>query len=185
MKPFVISINAVSGGGKTALAKLLAASLPKAVLFCFDDYDETNVYPADHHEWAQRGANLLEFDFPDMALAVENEIKDGAAKFVILDYPFGRDHPKFGKQIDLAVFIDTPLDVAMARRFLRETESGFPETAEEKLANLRSGMSHYVEKARHAYLATYRHKNSSDLILDGWTPLERLRDQILDKLNTG
>ena len=180
--PFIIAINAVSGGGKTALARLLASSLPKAALFCFDEFDESNVYPADFYEWTRRGADLLEFDCPGMAAAVEEVINHRSAKYIVLDYPFGRDHPRFQSRIDLSVFVDTPLDVAMARRILRDMcgKSGTP--AEEELRRLREDLDYYIRKARYAYLDTYRHRDTSDLVLDGWTSLENLRDQILARI---
>ena len=102
------------------MAKLLAESLPKSKLFCFDEFDDTNLYPDDLYDWSTRGANLLEFDCPGMGDAVGKEIKEGKTDYIVLDYPFGRDHPRFREQIDLSVFIDTPLDVAMARRILRD-----------------------------------------------------------------
>src|SRR5262245_53390959 len=111
-EPYVIAINAVSGGGKTEIAKLVHASLPSATLFCFDDFDETNVYPDDFYDWSCRGGNLLEFDCPGMSAAVEDEIRRRRSRYIILDYPFGRDHPRLQEHINLSVFIDTPLDVA-------------------------------------------------------------------------
>jgi|GEM_PF-2532092 Uridine kinase len=39
-----------------------------------------------------------------------------------VDYPFARSHDHL-KALDLTVFIDTPLDVAMARRILRDFEN--------------------------------------------------------------
>ena len=65
-KPYIIAIDSVSGGGKTALARLLQESLPKSVVFYFDDFDETNLYPEGFYEWWKRGANLHEFDCPGM-----------------------------------------------------------------------------------------------------------------------
>ena len=42
-------------------------------------------------------------------------------------------------------------------------------------------MVHYLEKARYPYLDTGRRKHTSDLVLDGWSPLEVLRDKVLEK----
>ncbi len=114
-----------------------------------------------------------------MGNAVEQEIKQGAVKYVILDYPFGRDHPRFAKMIDLSVFIDTPLDIAMARRILRDCtlESGAP--AEVRLKKLRDEIVHYLEKSRHVYLESCKHKDTSDLVLDGCRSLEEMRDIVV------
>ena len=118
-RPYIIAINSVSGGGKTALAKVLQKALPACVLFCFDDFDETNVHSEDIYRWWKRGADLREFDCPEMGKAVDDEIQRGASEFIVLDYPFGRDHPRFRLLIDLSFFVDTPLDVAMARRIIQ------------------------------------------------------------------
>jgi hypothetical protein len=40
------------------------------IVYCFDDFDETNVYPEDFYEWWKRGAELREFDCPGMRKAV-------------------------------------------------------------------------------------------------------------------
>jgi uridine kinase len=176
--PYTIAINAVSGGGKTALAKSLQESLPGSKMFCFDDFDQTNKYAEDYYEWWKRGANLLEFDCQGMRDAVDNEIQRG------LDYPFGRDHPRFRDVIDLSVYVDTPLDVAMARRIVRDHQALPGESAPDVADRLRAEMLYYVEKGRHVYLDTERHKSNSDLVLDGRQSLEELSVQILAHIRT-
>lgn len=183
-KPFVISVNSVSGGGKTALSLALHEALPNSVLFRFDEFDESNVYPDDFYNWSQRGGDVEEFDCPGMHAAVVAEVQRGIAKQIVLDFPFGRGHTRFRDLIDLAVFVDTPLDVAMARRILRDYDSDSSRSAGEKLNKLRDDMSNYLERARYPYLDTYRDKVNSDLILDGWRSLEDLRAQILAVLRS-
>ena len=180
--PFVVSINSVSGGGKTALATALHRSLPQSALFCFDDFDDSNIYPADYYEWSQRGADIAEFDCPGMRDAVDEEIRSGKAKQILLDYPFGRRHVRFADIIHLAVFIDTPLDVAMARRILRDFDGKTAETSKDALERLRSDLAHYLAKARHPHMDTYRDKDASDLILDGWRGLHDLKGEVLDQM---
>jgi hypothetical protein len=46
-------------------------------------------------------------------------------------------------------------------------------------------MIHYLEKARYPYLEAYKQKTTSDLILDGWLPLEELRNQVVAKITEG
>jgi uridine kinase len=173
----VIAINSVSGGGKTSLARLVQESLPDATLFCFDDFDATNIYPDDYYDWWMRGGNLEEFDCPGMRAAVDAEIRHGRTQYIVMDYPFGRDHPRFCNAIDLSVWLDTPLDVAMARRILRDFTAR-EDSAQEQLDRLREDLNHYVVKSRPLYLDD-RHRKTADLVLDGSKQLEELRDRIL------
>lgn len=180
-KPYVITINAVSGGGKTALAQLVQLALPRARLFCFDEFEATNCYPADFYTWSQQGADPLAIDCPGMGAAVDQALAQGGLDYLVLDCPLGRDHPRFAAIIDLAVFIDTPLDVALARRILRD----YPTAADATAAHwqqLRTTLTHYLIKARYPYLAASRHQATSDLIVDGWRPLPELRDEVLAKV---
>jgi uridine kinase len=184
-KPYIVAINSVSGGGKTALAKLLAKSLPSSVVFCFDDFDETerpNVYPPDFYQWWKRGADLEEFDSPGMGEVVGNAMTRGLAEYIIMDYPFGRDHSRFHTQIDLSVYVDTPLDVAMARRIIRDFNAANGDAAPAVLARLHSEMDDYLKTARHVYLDTERHRSGSDLVLDGCRSLHELTEAIIEHI---
>src|SRR5688572_19301327 len=181
-KPYVIAINAVSGGGKTALAKLVQLSLPGSALFCFDDFE--GAAPDDFYEWYKRGCHLEEFDCRQMCEAVSHEIQKGNVEFIILDYPFSRDHPQFQIPIDLSVFVDTPLDVAMARRIVRDYRAADGESAIDAVERMRGEMKHYLEKARYPYLDTERHKATTDLVVDGCRRLEELRDEILLRISS-
>ncbi len=180
--PYVIAINSVSGGGKTALSELLHESLQSSELFRFDDFDDTNIYPDDYYEWTMRGADLSEFDCPGMSSAIAEEIEKGDFSYIILDYPFGRAHHRMRECIDLSVYIDTPLDVAMARRILRNYLGERETPANETMVSLKKDLVHYLNKARVPYLNHFRHIEHSDLILDGCKSLEELRDNILEKL---
>ena len=53
----VIGVSAVGGGGKTAVTRRLAQGLGDAVALHFDDYDDTNVHPADLQRWFADGAD--------------------------------------------------------------------------------------------------------------------------------
>jgi thymidylate kinase len=75
----------------------------------------------------------------------------------------------------LSVWLDTPLDVAMARRILRD----YP--ASSSLNQLREDLNEYLVRGRLLYLDS-RHRDACDLILDGSKPLEELRDLIVGKL---
>ncbi|MEM1223727.1 MAG: hypothetical protein AAGH40_13310 [Verrucomicrobiota bacterium] len=181
-KPYVISINAISGGGKTTLTKLVAKSLKSSKVFHFDDFDSTNIYPDDFYDWSIRGANIEEFDCPGMQEAIIESISDNVVDYIVIDFPFGRDHSRLKQHIDLSVFIDTPLDIAMARRIIRDFIDDASDTADSRLRRLKEDLSYYASKARYPYLDTYRHKDNCDLILDGWKKQEEICEEILKKV---
>lgn len=179
-KPFVISINANGGGGKTSLTRLLHASLPSSVLLGFDDFGEPSVEPVNCYDWLLRGADILEFDCPIYAKAVGEALERRTMDYLILDYPFGREHPRLRDVIVMSVYIDTPLDVAFARRLLRDYEAGNSAPAARRLQELRRHAMNYLESDRELFIHHHElHKSKSDLILDGLLSLEELRDQLL------
>ena len=63
-RSFVISISAVTGGGRTAVATRLAKLLHDAVTLCFDDYDDTNVHPENLQKWLAEGADHRVWETP-------------------------------------------------------------------------------------------------------------------------
>ena len=118
-----------------------------------------------------------------MRNAVDEEIQRGKAKQIILDFPFGRRHPRFADIIDLDVFIDTPLDVAMARRILRDCFGETRKSSEEALEDLRAELTHYLVKARFPFLDACKARDASDLILDGWSSLDDLKTEVLGRID--
>jgi uridine kinase len=181
--PFVVTINAVGGGGKTALTQLLHDSLPNSELLAFDDHGEPSVEPGDWHDWLQRGADILEFDFPVFAQAVVEALARRSSDYLILDYPFGREHWRLRDVINLSVYIDTPLDVALARRLLRDHEAGNGVSAEDAPQAFRRHTRHYLRGDRELFVYhSELHRATCDLVLDGSRSLEELRDELLDHL---
>ena len=188
--PFVIGISSVSGGGKTATARKLAELLQNAVTLCFDDYDDTNIHPQNLLAWLKKGGNYNAWKTPTLtkdlhALKSGNPITsvlDGSlispAQFIIFDAPLGRAHCDTGRFIDFMVYIDEPLDIAIARRVLRDLVDKNPQ-ADAILKNLEENLSSYLNEGRPIYLHFEHHlKQTSDLILDGCLTLEELAMEI-------
>ena len=171
--PFVLSINSISGGGKTTLAKALNKCIDNSLLFSFDDYEETNIYPEDYHDWCNRGADVNEFDCVKMADEVLDALTESKIDLIILDFPFDRRHSRFKDIINLTVFIDTPLDVAMARRILRDK----PSTDE-----LEKELKIYESQSRLVYLEALKHLKTSDLILEGTRKPVELIEELLENI---
>ncbi len=186
----VVGISAVGGGGKTAASRRLAGVLGDAVALHFDDYEESNVYPADLPRWFADGADYDAYETP-LFIRHLQALKDGQsicypmggtivgpARYVVADAPLGRAHSDSGRLIDLLVFIDTPLDVAMARRILRDIE-----LADEPLQHVIAELAGYEARARPIYEHFQeRMRADADLVIEGTLGIdlvvERIRSEV-------
>ena len=176
MKPYVIAINSISGGGKTALTTALGKELQSSTTYHFDDFDDTNIYPDDFVTWWAEGADVHQFEFPGMTKAVTETLETNESDFILLDYPFGRSHKALQGAIDLSLYIDTPLDIALARRGLRDY------TSHEDQQKLKNHLDHYISSSRPLYLDSGRYKEECDLVLDGSNDIEKLTAQVVEKI---
>jgi uridine kinase len=192
---FVIGISSVSGGGKTAVTKKLTELLQDAVMLCFDDYDETTVHPEDLHTWFTAGADYNVWKTPGLtsdllSLATGNYVTsplDGSniqtAKYIVFDAPLGRAHSDTGKFIDFMVFIDTPLDIAMARRIMRDINTQTEKGAENAVKYLNAHLSSYLNGGQLLFLELEKQiKSNCDIVLDGRLTVDELAAAICLRL---
>jgi uridine kinase len=159
--PMVVAIAAVSGGGKTTIASCLKEELPNSKTIYFDDYDFNG--PDDIVEWIDNGGNPNEWDLSPLIRDIE-KLHIEALDYIILDFPFAYQHSKTSKLIDFAVFIDTPLDIAMARRIIRDFQEG-------STGDILLDLDNYIARGRQGYLVMLNTtKPNSDLVVDGTLP---------------
>lgn len=195
-KPFVIAISSYTGGGKTTLARRLASFL-NATLILWDDYDEAGfmTHPKDWRSWLKDGADNNAWKVPELARDLMQLKEDQAivspldglnivpTKYVIFDAPLGYAHQETGQYIDVLVFVDTPLDVAMARRILRDYFAGQSTLTDEQVKMLKVDMESYLDFSRDAYLNMDKTiKPFADLIVDGLLPVAVLSEKIIEHL---
>ena len=191
----VIGISAVGGGGKTTITRRLVEALGDAVALHFDDYDDTNVHPDDLQCWLAAGGDYDAFQTPVFTCHLRTLRTGrsivypiglatvGPASYVVADAPMGRAHSDSGRFIDLMVFVDTPLDVALERRTLRDIERASRSTANEALGQVRRDLAGYVGRARPVYEHFQeRMRAGADLIIDGTLGVdlvvERIRSEV-------
>ena len=162
-----------------------------AVGLHFDDYDDTNVHPDDLQRWFADGADYDAYQTPVFsrhlqALKAGQSIRYpvegilvGPSRYVVADAPLGRAHSESGQFIDLMVYIDTPLDIAMARRILRDIELGAPSTADDTLKRVKGELSGYEGGARPIYENFQeRMRAVADLIVDGTLSIDLIVERI-------
>lgn len=175
-KPRVISIAAVSGGGKTTVTNELMGKLNNAKALYFDDY-ELPECPDDICEWVEKGADYNEWNLAPIIKDIQFHLNDRNERFdyILLDYPFAYLNNCMRGYIDFAVYMDTPLDIAMARRILRGDTNSFDD--------LRGDLNNYLSRGRAAYLEMERTvKPNSDMIIDGSLPAAFIADRITEEI---
>lgn len=175
-KTYVIAINAISGGGKTTIARNLENLLPNAKALYFDDrnYDSDSGID-DICKWVDEGADVNRFNLDLLINDIEALIND-SIEYIILDYPFGYRHHKIAPYIDVSIFIDTPLDIALARRIVRDYDQA-------TIANISEDMKHYLSKGRHAYLYSISSAiSNADFVVDGSKSVNDIVDSIKNRI---
>ena len=191
----VVGISAVAGGGKTALAARLAEKLPNAVALFFDDYEESSVMPESFRSWFEEGADYDAFVTPLFTehiqllkdgMAVTSPVtgaRIGPAKYIVVDAPLGRVHTDSGRYFDFMVFIDTPLDVAMARRLLRDLSLSNPDSLLDTVESLKAETESYLGGARRIYTSfVERVKPTCDLVVDGSLTVDEMASWVVSRL---
>ena len=173
--PLVVAIAGVSGGGKTTIAKHLNEKLPNSKTLFFDDYDFDG--PDDIIEWVDKGANYDEWNLAPLIKDLEALLTE-TLDYIVLDFPFAYKHSKTRKLINFAVFIETPLDIALARRVIRD----FTNSSNEKIL---IEMENYISKGRRGYLEMINTiKPISNIIVDGTLSVSEIVDKIYETISS-
>jgi len=174
-KTMVIAVNAVSGGGKTTITKELVGRLKNAKALYFDDYDGIDDNVPDIHQWVEDGADYDLWELQSIADDIIQVLAEGSVDYIILDYPFAYKQRQVAGFIDWSVYIDTPLDVALARRIIRDFSlQGRADTILQEL-------DAYLY-TRSAYFYSQAVNKDADLTVDGNLDTAAIVDIIIKKL---
>ena len=167
-----IAIGAVTAGGKTTLVHALQSKLPRSAALYFDDYTFDGAVE-DYSEWVASDAYYDVWDLSPLRADIEQHRQSGKLDYLLLDYPFAYRNAMLQPYLDCCIFLDTPLDIALARRVLRDQKAA---SADE----IRQEMTNYLQFARPAYVQMQIDiLPSSDYVLDGAKPLEQLLQEAL------
>lgn len=115
----IISIASVSGGGKTTVVNALKERLKNATMLYFDDYNFDEQITS-YGDWLKEGADYNAYDLELLEKDIIRIKNSNKFDYLILDYPFSYANKDIKKYIDLSIFIDTPLDIALSRRVIRD-----------------------------------------------------------------
>lgn len=193
---YVIAIAAPIGGGKTSFVEALAGALEDTATMHFDRYEIETKQPVSRLvRWMKRGADFSAFEAPNLAQDLKN-LRDGRpvvdpltrtevppAEIILFEMPLGREHAETAPYIDFVIWIDVPLDIALARK-IREYIAWF---REEKNPDgwmwLDNFVANYLQVFREVLLLQGQRVSSrADLVLDGREAPETLLHQALEAI---
>ena len=169
----IIAIGAVTAGGKTTLVNAIKDKLTRTASLHFDDYSfdgEVN----DFYKWVSDGANYNVCDLSPLKADIEKIINSDRYDYLLLDYPFAYQNKMIKDYLDCCIFIDTPLDIALARKVLRDMK-------ESSADDIRYEMDVYLKYARIAYVQMLQDiLPISDYVIDGTKELKIIINEAVE-----
>ena len=169
----IIAIGAVTAGGKTTLVNAIKDKLTRTASLHFDDYSfdgEVN----DFYKWVSDGANYNVWDLSPLKADIEKIINSDRYDYLLLDYPFAYQNKMIKDYLDCCIFIDTPLDIALARKVLRDMK-------ESSADDIRYEMDVYLKYARIAYVQMLQViLPISDYVIDGTKELKIIINEAVE-----
>jgi len=126
--PTIVGIAGVAGAGKSSVVRELVRAMPDSDAIHIDDYQRITREPLGRlRGWVDAGADFDEFEIPVLGDHLDR-LKRGEPitdpirlrtveprEFVFFETHFGRAHQDTGRYIDLLVWLDVDLDIALAR----------------------------------------------------------------------
>ena len=177
-KTKVIAISSTSGGGKTTTVTELQKRTPNSITLSIEDGDyEKNSGITDLAQWEEDGWDVSLWNLRSLADDIELLLQK-KYDYIFFDYPFGYMQKQISGFISLSVFIDTPLDVALARRTLRDYRN-------ESAAAIFEQLEWYLSKRHLFTMSNDFQMNDADLVVDGCLPTDSICNLILGRAKAG
>ncbi len=163
----VIALAAVTAGGKTTTVNEIKKQLSNVQTLHFDDYVFEGEVD-DFYQWTLDGANYNVWNLEPLEKDILTIKNSGICDYLILDYPFAYCHEQIKK------YIDTPLDIALARWILRDMGNASGE-------EIRNHLMGYLKYARMAFVQMQKDiLPSSDYVIDGTMSTEYIAGEIIN-----
>jgi hypothetical protein len=195
----VVAVAAPIGGGKSALVNALAQALDETHTLNFDDYEQaTRLSGPELNQWLLKGADFDAFEAPGLPEDLATLRGGGSIvgritgnhhhceRHVVFEMPLGRAWSRTAPHIDVLIWVDLPLDVALARR-LSEIAVNLRKQNPARMAAGLSWLDDYLGTYAgtiHPVLEAQRHvvRARADLVLDGRQEVSSCVQQVLQYL---
>ncbi len=201
---YVIAFAGHPGAGKSSVVRGLVQALGDACSIHMDNYETmTRTAIEDIARWMKDGADIDSFLFPQLELDLQRLKRNEAirephtgrevppCKYVLFETQFGRAHKATGQHVDLMAWIDTPVDVALARNVRKLAAFSLREQQPDKLAErmqwLIVYLDNYVNVVRELMpMQKQKVAAAADIVIDGRPPLadivQSAKNEILRRL---
>ena len=186
----VIAIAGPPGSGKTALTQQLCHALAADALF-YDDFQQATEQSMEEIlQWMQTGEHYDRLEVPGFAQAIAAHKQQKPDTPLIVETPLGRHHRASGRWIDLLIWLDIPLDIALARNIQAFTEDFLTPPLQaaqlsDQVAWLNQYMEMYITAVRSTLITQQqRIAANADIILDGNQTREALISDALNAIQT-
>jgi uridine kinase len=173
---YVVAVSGISGAGKSSVIRRTAEILDSATALYFDDYAATSTYPPDLKEWVERGANVDEFQTPQLAADLR-ALREGPNVVVLVEEPFGKLRREMAGLIDLAIHLEVPGDVLLARRLMRRIEE--QRGSDELVERLEHDMRHHLAVGRDLdALGSAEVGKAADVVVDATRSVDEIAERV-------
>jgi len=178
-RTFVLALSGIPGAGKSALMRQLHAKFSRSRLVYYDQFETITRMGSERvRAWYTRGGDPNEFALSELVAELTRQTQrpseDGRRPLVIFETPFGKMHRATGAFIDFLVWIDTPLDIALARATLSFLHIAQRDSSSRVALSFVRWQQQYMTNyplIRPMYLAQREIISASaDLVLDGAKP---------------
>ncbi len=190
-RAFVVGLSGLPGAGKTTLTQLLLKTFGGSRAVYYDQFQTiTRMTPDWVSDWFARGADPNEFVLAELVAELTRKTQvseaDQRRPLLIFETPFGRLHRATGAFIDFLVWIDAPLDIALARATLGFLDGVQRDKAPNAAVEFIRWQTRYMlnyPTIRPLYVAqAERIGSSADLVLDGRKSAKESADLVKNML---
>jgi uridine kinase len=184
----IIGISGISGAGTTTTTRALGKILNATTIY-WDDFDDVSSGPGDYVEWFHKSGDYADWQYPALEKTL-HELKKGldikhpatgdkllSTSIIIFDSSLGRKHEATGKFIDFMIHIDTSMDVALARRLVRDYRSRQDAT----VMDIVDELEWYLRDGRPLFDAISI-KETADFVVNGDLSTNNVVETIMAKL---
>lgn len=180
--PRVIAFAGPPGCGKTSLIHALMPVFPQCATIAMDDFSGPETLASEQlGAWLDAGGDFSALDISRFCATLAN-LKTGVsadaplASIVLAEAPLGRAHAGSAPLLDTLIWIDLPLDIALARNLLalHAMPGGPPE----------GWVQGYLDAYLHITRRVLEHQDNviragADYVIDGRLPLPDLANAVL------